>query len=74
MDESEQILHNYREALRKLYGDAKADTSNLYYRKGWYYVSIATKCPDGTYYTPGIADGRRKKQLVEMTNNLLSRL
>ena len=74
MTEAEEVLSNYREAIRKLYGDAKADASNLYYRKGWYYISIALKCPDDTYYTPGIADGKRKSQIINMTNNLLARI
>ena len=74
MAEADIILNNYREALRKLYGDAKADASNLYYKNGWYYVSVATKCPDGTYYTPSIADGRRKRQIIQMTETLLARV
>lgn len=72
--EPKQVLQNYREALRRLYGDEIADKSNLYYARGWYYVSVARKCPDNSYYTDGIADGRRKKQIIEMTNTLLSRV
>ncbi len=74
MTESEQILQHYREALRKLYGNEIANRSELYYKNGWYYISVARKCPDGSYFTPSIADGRRKKLIIEMTNNLLSRV
>ena len=74
MTEPETVLNNYREALRRFYGDAKADASELYYWKGWYYVKLARKCPDGSYLTPGIADGKRKRQVIEMTETLLGRL
>ena len=67
----ERVLQNYREALRLKYGNAVADKSNLYYKGGWYYIVVARKCPDGSYYTDSIADRRRKKQVTEMTNNLL---
>lgn len=43
MIEPEQILQNYREALRNAYGDEVADKSNLYYNRGWYYISVARK-------------------------------
>jgi len=74
MNEPEQVLQNYREALRKIYGDDISDKSNLYYKNGWYYVSVARKCPDGSYYTNSIADGKRKKLIIEMTDNLLKRV
>ena len=74
MAEAEIVLNNYRKAVRKLYGDAIADATNLYYHNGWYYVSVARKCPDGSYFTSSIADGRRKRQIIEMTDNLLTRV
>lgn len=73
MLENEQVLHNYREALRKLSGDNMADSSNLYYAHGWYYISLARRCPDGSYYTPSIANGKRKDQIIRMTTSLLAR-
>jgi hypothetical protein len=74
MTESEQVIHDYLEALRKLYGNALADSSILYYKNGWYYISVAHKVPDGGYYASTVTEGKRKKQIVEMTNNLLSRV
>ncbi len=73
MTDPEQVLQNYREALRKVYGNEIADKSNLYYARGWYYFSVARKYPDGSVGADSIADGRRKKQIIEMTNNLLHR-
>lgn len=74
MTEPEQVLHNYREALRKLYGDEIADKSLLFYANGWYYVSVAQRFPDKSCGAFSIADGKRKRQIIEMTENLLRRI
>ena len=74
MTEPEEILQDYREALRKLYGDEIADKSNFYYAKGWYYISVAQRYPDKSCGASSIAYSRRKRQIIEMTRTLLERV
>lgn len=69
-----EITSEYREALRKLYGDDIADKSAVYYFNGWYYYSVGRKCPDGSIYVHVPAAACRKKQMIMMTYNLLHRV
>jgi hypothetical protein len=51
----QQILENYREALRRNYGDAVADNSLYGYSQGWFYFEMARECQDGNYRVfPGV--------------------
>jgi hypothetical protein len=70
---SEQTIGDYREQLRRLYGDDVADKSELYYNRGWYYVNIAQALNDGSVGVLGTASAHRQKEIIERTLNLKKR-
>ena len=76
MKEHEQIIHDYREALRRLYGDEYADKSYLHYWGGWYRIDIARRFPDGSCGVISSIHGPqalRKKEIIARTKELLRR-
>jgi len=69
----EQVIDAYRAELRRLHGEDFADKTRLYHYRGWYYLNIAKILPDGSAGVWGIASCYRKRQIVEMTENLCRR-
>ena len=73
MDKPQDVMDAYRAELRRLYGDEIAKETILYYKRGWYYLSMARRHRDGsvgafTWTTP-----HRKKAILEMIENLRGR-
>jgi len=68
------LIDNYREALRACYGDEIADKSRIDYSKGWFYVALARRFPDGSIGIIDPANGKRAKRIIEMTQVLLNRV
>jgi len=69
----EVIMSAFREALRSVLGDDLADKTVLYYSKGWYYLNIAQRFPDGSSGAIGIPSGYRRAQIVTMTLEWIGR-
>lgn len=76
MTESERILAEYRDQIRRLCGEERAKKSLIEYDRGWYYIELARKFPDGSI---GIisdikgASAYRKTQVLLMIKNLKKR-
>lgn len=67
----ESVIYDYREALRRLYGDGVADHTKIYYSNTWYYINLARLCPDGSYLIPDIATAKRKATMLVATARLI---
>ena len=48
MKTPQQILEDYREALRLNYGDEIADKSTYGHHRGWFYFELARRFKDGS--------------------------
>ena len=70
---AQELCDAYRAELRRLYGDECADASRVDSSRGWYYISVAGRCGDGSYYTHGIASAYRKAKVIEMIEVLARR-
>lgn len=73
---SDEVIRNYMEALRAVYGDEFADKSELRYEFGWYGLKIAHEYPDGSIGSGSwrwFPDSYREEQILEMTENLKKR-
>ncbi len=72
MTDSQQIIDAYREALRLVHGEERANESPIYYIQGWYYISIAQRFPDGSVGVYSRATSVcRKAMVVKKTEVLL---
>jgi hypothetical protein len=68
----DELLEIYRQELRRLYGEQRANASRVGYDKGWYYIEIAAKYPDGSVGLGGrIPMARRKQAVVTDLLNLI---
>lgn len=67
----DELCAAYRDALRGLYGDERADASRIDCGHGWYYVNVATRWPDGSFGTGSRrAFCVRKADLIDMIGRL----
>ena len=69
----EQVMDSYRAELGRLYGEDFADRTEFYYDRGWYYLNVAKRTPDGSVGVWGLPTCYRKRQIVKMTENLSKR-
>lgn len=71
--ESKVVIDNYRAELLRLYGEDIAANTKLYQSRGWHYLNMARRFNDGSVGVLGRASCYRKRQLIEMTENLRKR-
>jgi len=62
----DELCKAYRDELRRLYGDERADKSRADHHRGWYYINEARRWPDGSCGIIGAASAYRKQQVLEM--------
>jgi hypothetical protein len=64
----QEICTEYREQLRRLYGDEIADKSQVDYIHGWFFIGIAKRYQDGS-----CGNAYRKIKVLEMIEQLKQR-
>lgn len=66
----EELINEYREALKNRTKDDILAKSDFYYYKGWYYVNIAIRFPDGSIGAISPASGMRRKDMEQEIKKL----
>lgn len=70
MKTPQEILEDYRTALRLNYGDEVADKSIYGYSKGWFYFSMALVTKHGIFNPNNQGQPFRKSVIVARTQEL----
>lgn len=71
---ADELCRLYREQVARLYGKERAAASRVFYDRGWFYIVIASRYPDGSIGLGGrLPVGQRKRQVVERILNLATR-
>ena len=69
----DDVIGAYDLALRHLYGEEIANATEIYHSRGWYYLNLAQRFPDGSIGAIGRANAYRKKQILAMAATLNGR-
>lgn len=69
---ADQLIAEYREALRDLYGEREAASYCLFYKNGWF--NVAKGVLDGDLITFPKCDKYRKSMFLQMIQSLKNRI
>ena len=71
---AEIICREYLKEISRTLGEARGEASRAWYSRGWFYLKIATRYPDGSVGCHRSAEPLRKKDVLARIELLRQRL